>query len=269
MTTDNTLPSVKEVLEAYAKRDAAARKEQEVEARIFASGPSATDPELLDFYAQLKDERAKCSLEAARLFMLADEATKADVQKAWKDTREGRRKEGGIKAFTSRTAREFANHFPLVLAIPGSGKTTVVKALNEPFQPGARPAVDLDIKGPKGRDQPALMSEALSFYVKAALTSHVSVFSFLHYFDWTGVPDVPTFIFVPDEGAIDAWIERIGERDGKDAPFFREAKANLAQWQKDWVREADRLKQAGREIHLVRMEANEHLYDAMMRIYHD
>jgi hypothetical protein len=98
MTTDNSkheqenLPSVVEVLAAYQPKDAAAAKEQAVEAKEFSSGPSMTDQNLWNEYPQLMKARAQLALEATRRYLLGDDAVQAEVTLEWAGTKEGKRR---------------------------------------------------------------------------------------------------------------------------------------------------------------------------------
>ena len=86
------------VLDLYAKRDSLAKKEQELEDEIFNPNKQRTRAEaeaLGRTYQQVKDKRAKASIDAAVLYMQLSPEDKAVVDAKWRTTSEAKRKAKG------------------------------------------------------------------------------------------------------------------------------------------------------------------------------
>lgn len=75
--------TIHDLEEAYRIRGVATDKERDIEDKIFSKEAIHSDKEiegLLEAYRKAKDERAVASINAARLFMMADKSTRTKAQ---------------------------------------------------------------------------------------------------------------------------------------------------------------------------------------------
>lgn len=131
--------------------------------------------------------------------------------------------------------RNWAKQTPyrVILAFPGSGKTTTVKQLR--FQKGVPSPVDLDIKGLNGRMLTPSEQTALGeLTAKLVATNHM-VFSFAYYFNPDCLPTgTRVLVVLPEPDLKNAWAKRIADRG--DVEFANTTRAEWQKWITDWQR---------------------------------
>jgi hypothetical protein len=134
----------------------------------------------------------------------------------------------------------------LVLAFPGTGKTTCVKGLRETGKLEEPPVTcDFDLKGLGGSHcdihlVPKVLSLAGSL-VNQMMHDGIIVFSFLNYANLDRVDPTAgkVIIAIPPEDKV-AWIKRLKQR-GDSESFVQLMSDKYDEWRADWIAEADRL----------------------------
>jgi hypothetical protein len=163
----------------------------------------------------------------------------------------------------------------LVLAFPGTGKTSCVKHLRKVGKRGGPPVVaDFDIKG-VGNDIANVdlipkSQRAMGELVNQFMLDNVIVFSFMHYFNLDCInPGAGSVLVTYPEATPNEWAERIRERGDSDA-FVDLVRQHLDEWKDDWVSETKTLAKRLKVI-VVPVHADEYLSDAILSLgrYHN
>jgi hypothetical protein len=161
----------------------------------------------------------------------------------------------------------------LVLAFPGTGKTTCVKGLRETGDLDKPPITcDFDLKGLGGshcdiHKVPKTLAVAGDL-VNQMMKDGIIVFSFLNYANLDRVsPSAGNVIVtIPPEQKED-WIKRIKQR-GDSESFVKLMDDKYFEWRGDWIRDAETLGKR-LNVEIVTLSSNEYLSDALVNHFTD
>jgi hypothetical protein len=161
----------------------------------------------------------------------------------------------------------------LVLAFPGTGKTTCVKGLRETGKLDEPPITcDFDLKGLGGshcdiHKVPRTLSIAGDL-INQMMKDEIIVFSFLNYANLDRVdPSAGNVIVtIPPEDK-ENWIKRLRQR-GDSESFVNLMNDKYFEWRDDWIRDAEQL---GKRLNvtIVTLTSNEYLSDALVNHFTD
>lgn len=127
----------------------------------------------------------------------------------------------------------------LICAMPGVGKTTMVKRINS-FKPDERTAVDLDYKGPKAVSTAIRQchSRLINLWSKEGVKVLTTFYTWID-FNSLDYENVAVFIIDLAEANLPEILARIKERSGEDKTFYYEARRDYKQWLADMHRFVD------------------------------
>lgn len=149
----------------------------------------------------------------------------------------------------------------VIVAFPGSGKTTLVKQANAGVEPSKRKFVDFDIRGPRSPLSVEILNgngEAVKGYLDAGCT----VFSFMNYFNWDVLPQQQhVAVVMPEPESHDAFVEMLTER-GDDESFITEYSENFTKWIRDWLSAVDKI-QARQNVEVFYLAPGEYIIDVL------
>lgn len=156
----------------------------------------------------------------------------------------------------------------LVLAFPGTGKTTCVKGLRETGKLDEPPVTcDFDLKGLGGSHcdihlVPKVLSIAGSL-VNQMMHDGIIVFSFLNYANLDRVDPSAgkVIIAIPPEDK-EAWIKRLRQR-GDSESFVQLMSDKYDEWRTDWITDAKNLSKR-LDVETTVIESDGYLSDALI-----